>query len=310
MIKRLSKKEFMEKKKLLEKKQRIEIIKRHGGEKIYQMFKDGEITEREAYEHSKSEMLGVEGVKSKGNKTYVISSKIDVKSKNPNKNKEIKNIFGEFVLMDISKLIEHPLNIEIYSKKRDEEDEELRSSIRLNGLLEPIVVLKGTNQVISGHRRWMACKGIGMKKIPIRLVDEEFDVVQLIQFNKYREKSFQEKRNETRVMKEYIKSLSPSERKKILQGTRVRNYVANEIGVSHQTIHNLDFIEKHNPLLLKDIEEGRISTMDAYSLVKSELEGRDVKLENTITTISGRIKSISNKVPKEKWLEIIDRIYE
>ena len=212
-------------------------------------------------------------------------------------------------MFDISKLRAHPLNDEIYSKKRDEEDEDLRNSIKLNGLLEPIVILKGSNQVISGHRRWRACLDIGLKEIPIRLIDVDFDVVQLIQFNKYREKSVQEKKNETRVMKEYIKSLPPSERKRILQGTTMRDYISKETGISRTSIHNLEFIEKHQPLLLKDIEEGKISIMDAYSLVKSSLEGRDIKLETTITHISSRIKKISNEVPREKWIDIINKIY-
>jgi len=169
--------------------------------------------------------------------------------------------------------------------------------------------LKGSNQVISGHRRWRACLDIGLKEIPIRLIDVDFDVVQLIQFNKYREKSVQEKKNETRVMKEYIKSLPPSERKRILQGTTMRDYISKETGISRTSIHNLEFIEKHQPLLLKDIEEGKISIMDAYSLVKSSLEGRDIKLETTITHISSRIKKISNEVPREKWIDIINKIY-
>ena len=97
MIRRMSKKEFSEKKKQLEKNQRIEIIKKHGGDKIYQMFMDGEVTEREAYEHSKSEMLGVEGVKSKGNKTYVTSSKINTSVINSNTK---INPLGEFVMFD------------------------------------------------------------------------------------------------------------------------------------------------------------------------------------------------------------------
>ena len=306
MNREMSKKEFSEKKKQLEQKQRIQTIKRYGGDKVNQMFSDGEITEREAYEHSKSEMLGVEGVKSKGSKSFVISSKIDT-SKTNFKTKE--NTLGEYILFDISKLRAHPLNDEIYSKKRDEEDEDLRNSIKLNGLLEPIVVLKGSNQVISGHRRWRACLDIGLKEIPIRLIDVGFDVVQLIQFNKYREKSVQEKKNETRVMKEYIKSLPPSERKRILQGTTMRDYISKETGISRTSIHNLEFIEKHQPLLLKDIEEGKISIMDAYSLVKSNLEGRDIKLETTITHISSRIKKISNEVPREKWIDIINKIY-
>ena len=58
--------------------------------------------------------------------------------------------------VDISKIKEHPINKEIYSSGRKSEDEELEENIKLYGLLQPIIVDKKTNFIISGNRRFQA----------------------------------------------------------------------------------------------------------------------------------------------------------
>jgi hypothetical protein len=54
---------------------KLRTIEQYGGE-VYQMYLDGEITLQNAYNHSKSEQLGVDGYKSKGTKGFITSSKI------------------------------------------------------------------------------------------------------------------------------------------------------------------------------------------------------------------------------------------
>jgi len=51
--------------------------------------------------------------------------------------------------------------------------EELANSIRAEGLLQPIVVRKNGQayQLVAGHRRLLACKSIGLKKISAKIVD-------------------------------------------------------------------------------------------------------------------------------------------
>lgn len=64
-----------------------------------------------------------------------------------------------------------------YQPRRDFDEEslkELADSIRAEGLLQPIVVRKAGDsryQLIAGERRWRACKLVGLKKIPVRLID-------------------------------------------------------------------------------------------------------------------------------------------
>lgn len=60
---------------------------------------------------------------------------------------------------------------------KKEDLEELASSIKKNGLLQPILVRKVGDkyQIIAGERRWQACKSIGMKTIPVRVREADDD---------------------------------------------------------------------------------------------------------------------------------------
>ena len=62
-----------------------------------------------------------------------------------------------------------PENDEIYGKVSDSDSqmESLIDSIRSRGLEEPIIV-SADGFIVSGHRRYYACKSIGMETIPVR----------------------------------------------------------------------------------------------------------------------------------------------
>ena len=217
----------------------------------------------------------------------------------------------EIVDIPISKLENHPLNEFIYSSKRDEEDSELQQSISEIGLLEPLTVIpKGkVYQIISGNRRFSALLRLGYKKIECRIVSDEHEIIKLIQHNKYREKSIIEKRNEIREMKNYLKSLSGKERKNFLGGRTIREYINSESDVSHNTLNKLDYVEKHNPKILEDINLGLVSPTEGYQLVKSEVEDRDVDTEYTVKNIESRIRRLSSMIPKKDWEDMLERIY-
>ena len=71
----------------------------------------------------------------------------------------------------LSKVVPNPDQPRTLFKK--EEIDELAASIEKEGLLQPILVRKvGENyQIIAGERRWQACKQLGVKNIPVRIVD-------------------------------------------------------------------------------------------------------------------------------------------
>lgn len=63
---------------------------------------------------------------------------------------------------------------------KQEEIEELASSIEKDGLLQPILVrsmANGKYQIIAGERRWQACRSLGLKTVPIRIKEADDDKV-------------------------------------------------------------------------------------------------------------------------------------
>ncbi len=81
----------------------------------------------------------------------------------------------EFLEIDID-LIE-PNSEQPRSKFAEEKLEELAQSIRINGVVQPIVVRRrgGKFQIVAGERRWRASQKAGLNKIPslVREVDDD-----------------------------------------------------------------------------------------------------------------------------------------
>lgn len=78
-------------------------------------------------------------------------------------------------------------------KKRDGiENEELKDSVKENGLLEPIIVRSfsaGTFEIISGHRRVEACKELGIQTVPaiVRDMTKDEAIIAMVDSNLQRE---------------------------------------------------------------------------------------------------------------------------
>ena len=78
-------------------------------------------------------------------------------------------------------------------KKRDGiENEELKDSVKENGLLQPIIVPSfsaGTFEIISGHRRVEACKELGIQTVPaiVRDMPKDEAVIAMVDSNLQRE---------------------------------------------------------------------------------------------------------------------------
>ena len=100
------------------------------------------------------------------------------------------------MLTDISLLKPHPINDKIYSNRSCED---LEASISLNGLLEPLVITK-ENTIISGHRRWLACKNLNMDKVDVRVCDFDDEKIALVELNRYRNKTATELLNEIFIL--------------------------------------------------------------------------------------------------------------
>lgn len=182
-------------------------------------------------------------------------------------------------------------------------------NIRIYGLLQPIIVDKNTNYIVSGNRRYKCCIKLGMKKVSVLKKVIEHDIINLINFNKYREKSQVERVNEYRVMKNEIKKLGYKDRRKLMDGIKMREYIYQETGTSHSQDFRLSFIEKNNEKLYNQVLEGQISIKGAYNELK-EKESSTNKVTVSLKSLEKEIEKISPFVKKETLIKLINQVYD
>ena len=79
-----------------------------------------------------------------------------------------------------------------FKKRNGIENEELKESVKENGLFQPIIVRSfsaGTYEIISGHRRVEACKELGIQTVPaiVREMSKDEAVIAMVDSNLQRE---------------------------------------------------------------------------------------------------------------------------
>lgn len=79
-----------------------------------------------------------------------------------------------------------------FKKRNGVENEELKESVKENGLLQPIIVRSfsaGTYEIISGHRRVEVCKELGIQTIPaiVRDMTKDEAIIAMVDSNLQRE---------------------------------------------------------------------------------------------------------------------------
>jgi len=104
-----------------------------------------------------------------------------------------------------NKLNPHPLNLEIYGK--EEIDEDFKESIKLEGILQPIVI-NANDTIISGHRRVVVAKLLKMSDVPCivkTFLSEDDEELALLSYNKTRVKTFKQEMREIAKYEEHRK---------------------------------------------------------------------------------------------------------
>lgn len=156
-------------------------------------------------------------------------------------------------------------------KKRDGiENEELKDSVKENGLLQPIIVRSfsaGTFEIISGHRRVEACKKLGIQTVPaiVREMSKDEAVIAMVDSNLQREhllpseKAFAYKMK-LEAMKHQGKATSRQLVGKLESADKISE---SESGRQVQRYIRLTHLI---PELLKLVDEGRIAFTPAVEL--------------------------------------------
>jgi ParB family chromosome partitioning protein len=187
--------------------------------------------------------------------------------------KKMKNITDEVKKIKLDD-IKPPAN-PIRSKADEDKMEELIDSIRRFGLINPITVFPRGKlyEIFAGHRRFIACKAVGMEEIPanIRTADEtQRDMIKL------HENTVREDVNPI-DQAHYFKSM-------IEKYNYTHDELANMIGKSRPYVSNIMRLLNYPEYVQEAIEKGDLTYNIANILMQIDDEGtRDMYISHAIT---------------------------
>ena len=226
-----------------------------------------------------------------------------------------------YALKNISPMENHPFGV------RDDEDmEALVESIRQYGVLNPIIVRErrqfGDNyEIVSGHRRYEACKRLGKFDIPVivrDLTDEEA-ILTMVDSNLHRERLLPSEKAFAYKMK--LDVLKRQGKRTDLTSVQVAPKLSTEI-IAEQENTSKDTIKRYIRLtklikpLLDMVDEGKIALTPAEKLSylteeeQTELVKQISELEAT-PSLSQAVKlkalSESKKLDAENMTSVMER---
>ena len=177
-------------------------------------------------------------------------------------------------ISNIEDFPDHPFQV-----KDDESMDALVESIRMNGVLNPVIALKideNHYQLISGHRRKHACVLLGIDRIPLigREMTKEEAVIEMVDSNLQREHILPSEKARAYKMKyEALKrkagrpskdNCTPSEHN--FEGKRTVEIIGDENGESKEQIRRYIRLNELTDELLEFVDEGKIGMRPAVEL--------------------------------------------
>jgi DNA modification methylase len=187
--------------------------------------------------------------------------------------------------IEISSLIHHPKNQEIYDLSSIEE---LMDSISEVGLLQPLIIDQH-NQIISGNRRFESIKRLRWEDVEVhqRFIEEGEEELLLIHYNKQRIKSFKELINEYIILHKYYRK-GQGKRTDLTSvksnRSSSRDLVSNELGISSSQLRRLVFIYKNKPEYIELLDKGILTVNQSYLQIQREIKERESKKPITLNS--------------------------
>ena len=180
-------------------------------------------------------------------------------------------------IVEISKIQDFPDHP--FLVKEDESMDQLVNSIRMNGVLNPVIARRVDEEhyeLISGHRRKRACILLGIDRMPLigREMTREEAVIEMVDSNLQREHILPSEKAKAYKMKyEALKrkagrpskdNLSPLATN--LRGHRTDELVGEENGDSKDQVRRYMRLNELTPELLEFVDEGKIGMRPAVEL--------------------------------------------
>ncbi len=170
--------------------------------------------------------------------------------------------------LDIKKIYPNPNQ----PRKYFDEDalQELASSIKLHGVIQPLVVNKTENDnymIIAGERRWRASNLAGLEKVPVVIKN-------------YTEKQVREISIIENLQREDLNPIEAARAIKQLmeEYNLTQETVSDRIGKSRSSVANTLRLLSLYPEVIKMIEDGKLSSGHARSLVVVDDTTQQIKL--------------------------------
>ena len=174
----------------------------------------------------------------------------------------------------------HPFENHPYKVQDNEEMERLTDSISEHGVVAPIIVrpLENTTEeyeIISGHRRVMACQKAGITEIPALIVslDRDAAAIVLVDSNLHREhilpseKAFAYKlKAEALAHQGWITDLTSGQLVPKSDDNRTTAQIGAGTGDSYKTVQRYIRLTNLIPEILQYVDDGRISFTPAVEL--------------------------------------------
>ena len=171
----------------------------------------------------------------------------------------------------------HPFENHPYKVQDNEEMDALAESIKVHGVVSPIIVrpLENTTaeyEIISGHRRVMASRKAGIKEVPALVVslDRDAAAIVLVDSNLHREhilpseKAFAYKMKLDAMKHQGWRSDLTSPQ--VVAKSRTTEMVGADTGDSHEQVRRYIRLTNLIPEILQYVDEGRISFTPAVEL--------------------------------------------
>jgi len=171
-------------------------------------------------------------------------------------------------IVNIGIIKEHPKSNR--TKSRSKEYSILLEKIKAFGLLEPIIVEKKTNYIVSGNMRYRCYKELGNRKIKVIKRKFKFDVIDLINFQMDKGKLLSERVKQYHKLNQELKKHGYKERKKLMGGILKRNYLFQETGISQTLVNRLENIENKDKELYNKVLKEEISVSKAFLNIKNK----------------------------------------
>ena len=166
----------------------------------------------------------------------------------------------------------HPFSNHPFHIRHDLEFSELVDSISESGIITPIIVRPKVGvgyEVISGHRRWEACKELGIESIPARVeyIDDDEATILMVNSNIQREHVLpSEKAFAYKMRMEALKHQGRATSCQV--GTKLRSdeKLSEAVAESARTVQRYIRLTNLIPSILQMVDDGRIAFNPAVEI--------------------------------------------